>query len=187
MSINLDGVFLGTKHSLAAMRLSVPVNGLIINISSIMGLIGAPDIAAYNASKGGVRLYSQSVALSCAEKRLAIRVNTIHPGFVDTPLLARKAGLVFLISGLREIGANTGLVPGLDFRKRCLQMSGDGVHPECTQHQVAGWVWVVGYRNHRLCRTHRIARLLAAALGGAVETRPRCFGVIRDSAGGLTQ
>ena len=87
MSINLDGVFLGTKHSLAAMQQSDPVNGSIINISSIMGLIGAPDIAAYNASKGGVRLYSKSVALSCAEKRLAMRVNTIHPGFVDTPLL----------------------------------------------------------------------------------------------------
>lgn len=87
MSINLDGVFLGTKHSLAAMQQSDPVNGSIINISSIMGLIGAPDIAAYNASKGGVRLYSKSVALSCAEKRLAVRVNTIHPGFVDTPLL----------------------------------------------------------------------------------------------------
>ena len=89
MSINLDGVFLGTKHSLVAMQQSDPVNGSIINISSIMGLIGAPDIAAYNASKGGVRLYSKSVALSCAERRLAVRVNTIHPGFVDTPLLQK--------------------------------------------------------------------------------------------------
>ena len=87
MSINLDGVFLGTKHSLAAMEQSEPVSGSIINISSIMGMIGAPDIAAYNASKGGVRLYSKSVALSCAKKRLAVRVNTIHPGFIDTPLL----------------------------------------------------------------------------------------------------
>ena len=90
MAVNLDGVFLGTKHCLAAMRDSNPVNGSIINISSIMGLIGMPDIAAYNASKGGVRLYSKSVALSCAEKRLNVRVNTIHPGFIDTPLL-RKA------------------------------------------------------------------------------------------------
>ena len=90
MAVNLDGVFLGTKHCLAAMRDSTPVNGSIINISSIMGLIGMPDIAAYNASKGGVRLYSKSVALSCAEKRLNVRVNTIHPGFIDTPLL-RKA------------------------------------------------------------------------------------------------
>lgn len=90
MSINLDGVFLGTKHALALMRDSRPVNGSIINISSIMGLVGAPDIGAYNASKGGVRLYSKSVALSCAEQRLNVRVNSIHPGFIDTPLL-RKA------------------------------------------------------------------------------------------------
>ena len=94
MSVNLDGVFLGTKHALAAMRdsdpASGPVNGSIINISSIMGLVGFADIAAYNASKGGVRLYSKSVAISCAEKQLNIRVNTVHPGFIDTPLL-RKA------------------------------------------------------------------------------------------------
>ena len=87
MSVNLDGVFLGTKHSLLAMQQSEPVKGSIINISSVIGLVGAPDIAAYSASKGGVRLYSKSVALACAEKRLAVRVNTIHPGFVDTPLV----------------------------------------------------------------------------------------------------
>lgn len=94
MAVNLDGVFLGTKNAVTAMRdsnpINGPVNGSIINISSIMGLVGMPDIAAYNASKGGVRLYSKSVALSCAEKRLNIRVNTVHPGFIDTPLL-RKA------------------------------------------------------------------------------------------------
>lgn len=94
MSVNLDGVFLGTKHAVAAMRggdaARGPINGSIINVSSIMGLVGFADIAAYNASKGGVRLYSKSVAISCAEKRLNIRVNTVHPGFIDTPLL-RKA------------------------------------------------------------------------------------------------
>ena len=90
MSVNLDGVFLGTKHAVAAMRGSDPTNGSIINISSILGLVGLADIAAYNASKGGVRLYSKSVALSCAETRLNVRVNTVHPGFIDTPLL-RKA------------------------------------------------------------------------------------------------
>lgn len=87
MSINLDGVFLGTKHCLTAMQDSDPVNGSIINISSIMGLVGMQGIAAYNASKGGVCLYSKSVALSCAERQLNVRVNTIHPGFIDTPLL----------------------------------------------------------------------------------------------------
>ena len=90
MSVNLDGVFLGTKHSLAAMRASNPVNGSIINISSMYGLVAAPDIAAYCASKGGVHLYSKSVALSCAEQGLKVRVNSVHPGFIDTPLL-RKA------------------------------------------------------------------------------------------------
>lgn len=90
MSVNLDGVFLGTKHALLAMQASNPVNGSIINISSVMGLVGAPGIAAYNASKGGVCLYSKSVALSCAERKLNVRVNSIHPGFIDTPLV-RKA------------------------------------------------------------------------------------------------
>lgn len=90
MSVNLDGVFLGTKHALALMNESNPVNGSIINISSVMGLVSLADIAPYSASKGGVRLYSKSVALSCAEKRINVRVNSIHPGFIDTPLL-RKA------------------------------------------------------------------------------------------------
>lgn len=89
MSINLDGVFLGTKHAVAMMQESDPVSGSVINISSVMGLVGLPDIAAYNASKGGVRMYSKSVALSCAERRLNIRVNTIHPGFIRTPLLQK--------------------------------------------------------------------------------------------------
>lgn len=90
MAVNLDGVFLGTKYALAAMQESNPVNGSIINISSIMGLVGMADIAAYNASKGGVRLYSKSVALSCAERKLNVRINTIHPGFIDTPLLRKS-------------------------------------------------------------------------------------------------
>ena len=93
MAVNLDGVFLGTKHALTVMRdnnpNNGPVSGSIINISSIMGLVGMPDIAAYNASKGGVRLYSKSVALSCAEQKLNVRVNTVHPGFIDTPLLRK--------------------------------------------------------------------------------------------------
>jgi 3(or 17)beta-hydroxysteroid dehydrogenase len=87
MSVNLDGVFLGTKHSVTLMSKSQPVNGSIVNISSVMGLVGYAGIAPYNASKGGVRLYSKSVALSCAERGLKIRVNSVHPGFIETPLL----------------------------------------------------------------------------------------------------
>ena len=89
MAVNLDGVFLGTKHALALMRDGTPARGSIVNISSMLGLVAMPDIAAYCASKGGVHLYSKSVALSCAEQRLNVRVNTVHPGFIDTPLLRR--------------------------------------------------------------------------------------------------
>jgi 3(or 17)beta-hydroxysteroid dehydrogenase len=87
MSVNLDGVFLGTKHALALMTETQPVNGSIINISSVMGMLGYAGIGPYCASKGGVRLYSKSVAISCAEKGLKVRVNSVHPGFIDTPLL----------------------------------------------------------------------------------------------------
>jgi NAD(P)-dependent dehydrogenase (short-subunit alcohol dehydrogenase family) len=87
MAVNLDGVFLGTKHAVRAMKRSDPVRGSIINISSVLGLVGSPDMGAYCASKGGVRLYSKSVALSCAQEKLDIRVNSVHPGFIDTPLL----------------------------------------------------------------------------------------------------
>ncbi len=88
--INLDGTFLATKHELALMMATSPVSGSIINISSVLGIVGQPGIAAYNASKGGVRLYSKSVALSCAKERVKVRVNTIHPGFIRTPLLEQS-------------------------------------------------------------------------------------------------
>lgn len=88
--VNLDGTFLATKHELALMMETSPVNGSIINISSVLGIVGQPGIAAYNASKGGVRLYSKSVALSCAKERVKVRVNTIHPGFIRTPLLEKS-------------------------------------------------------------------------------------------------
>ena len=71
------------------MKKSDPVNGSIINISSVYGMVGLPGIGAYNASKGGVRIYSKSVALSCAQEGVNVRVNTIHPGIIDTPLLQR--------------------------------------------------------------------------------------------------
>lgn len=87
MSVNLDGVFLGTKHALLAMRRVPPRGGSIINLSSIEGLVGDPDLGAYNASKGGVRLYTKSVALYCARERLGIRVNSIHPGYIWTPMV----------------------------------------------------------------------------------------------------
>jgi NAD(P)-dependent dehydrogenase (short-subunit alcohol dehydrogenase family) len=87
MSINLDGVFLGTKHAIRVMKQHPPKGGSIINLSSIEGLVGDPNLGAYNASKGGVRLYTKSVALWCAKEKLDIRVNSIHPGYIWTPMV----------------------------------------------------------------------------------------------------
>lgn len=84
MSINLDGVFLGVKHAIGAMKTK---GGSIINLSSIEGLIGDPNLAAYNASKGGVRLLTKSSALHCAKAGYKIRVNSLHPGYIDTPMV----------------------------------------------------------------------------------------------------
>lgn len=87
MSINLDGVFLGTKHAILAMKQNQPPGGSIINLSSIEGIVGDPNLGAYNASKGGVRLYTKSVALYCARQGLNIRANSIHPGYIWTPMV----------------------------------------------------------------------------------------------------
>jgi len=85
MSVNVDSVFLGTKHALKYMRAHQP--GSIINISSIAGLIAAHNSPAYNASKAAVWLLSKGIALHCAKQGLDIRSNSIHPTFIDTPIL----------------------------------------------------------------------------------------------------
>lgn len=81
---NLDGVFLGCKHAIKAMRKSG--RGSIINISSRSGLVGIPAAVAYASSKAAVRNHTKSVALYCAEQGLAIRCNSIHPAAVLTPM-----------------------------------------------------------------------------------------------------
>lgn len=91
MSINLDGVFLGVKHGIRGIKKG-DRGGSIINLSSIEGLVGDPDLAAYNASKGGVRLLTKSAALHCAKTGTKIRVNSIHPGFIWTPMVANAPG-----------------------------------------------------------------------------------------------
>lgn len=83
MAVNLDGVFLGTKHAIRAMT---GKGGSIINISSILGIDGAATAAAYCASKGGVRLFTKAVALECGEAGNGIRVNSIHPGYIHTAM-----------------------------------------------------------------------------------------------------
>lgn len=85
MSVNVDSVFLGTKHALKYMRQNQP--GSIINISSIAGLIAAHNSPSYNASKAAVWLLSKGIALHCAKQGLDIRSNSIHPTYIDTPIL----------------------------------------------------------------------------------------------------
>ena len=91
MAVNHDGVFLGCKHSVRVMK--ERGGGSIINMSSVAGLIGHPALAAYCASKGGVRLLTKSVALHCARRRYNIRCNSVHPSFADTPMLAGMLAL----------------------------------------------------------------------------------------------
>ena len=84
MAVNLDGVFLGCKHAVRVMK---DRGGSIVNMSSVAGMIGSGNLAAYCASKGGVRLLTKSVALHCAHKGYNIRCNSVHPSFADTPML----------------------------------------------------------------------------------------------------
>lgn len=83
-NVNLDAVFLGTREAIRAMK---DKGGSIVNISSIEGIVGEAKTAAYNASKGGVRIFTKSAALHCAKEGYNIRVNSVHPGFVLTAMV----------------------------------------------------------------------------------------------------
>jgi len=84
LSVNLDGVFLGLRHFGPVM--AAKGGGSVINLSSILGKVGLPGAAAYCASKGGVIMLTKAAALEWAP--LGIRVNSVHPGFIDTPMVA---------------------------------------------------------------------------------------------------
>jgi len=83
-AINLDGVFLSVKHCLPAMRRGG--GGSIIMMSSLAGLRGAAGLSGYCATKGGVRLFAKAIAMECASAGDGIRVNSVHPGIIDTPI-----------------------------------------------------------------------------------------------------
>jgi NAD(P)-dependent dehydrogenase (short-subunit alcohol dehydrogenase family) len=83
-AINLDGVFLSVKHSLPAMRKGG--GGSIIMMSSLAGLRGGQSLAGYCATKGGVRLFAKAIAMECASFGDGVRVNSVHPGIIDTPI-----------------------------------------------------------------------------------------------------
>ena len=82
-AVNVKGVFFGVKHAIAHLRAAG--GGSVINLSSIYGLVGAPDVPPYHASKGAVRLMTKTDALIYALDK--IRVNSIHPGFIWTPMV----------------------------------------------------------------------------------------------------
>jgi NAD(P)-dependent dehydrogenase (short-subunit alcohol dehydrogenase family) len=92
-AVDLDSVFLGSKAALPLMaRTSVETGGAILNISSISAMVAAGNMAAYNSAKAAVRHLTKSIALHCAKKRYGITCNSLHPTFVDTPLLNEFAG-----------------------------------------------------------------------------------------------
>ena len=89
MDVNGKGVFLGTKLAIPELRKAG--GGSIINISSIYGIIGSETSAAYHASKGAVRIFTKAAAIQYASE--GIRVNSVHPGFVDSPMTAASHAL----------------------------------------------------------------------------------------------
>lgn len=93
-SVNVDSIFHGVRKALPLMREHAP--GSIVNISSIAGLIASDTMPAYNSSKAAVWMLTKSIALHCAKNSMGIRCNSVHPTFVDTPILdgtARHSGL----------------------------------------------------------------------------------------------
>jgi NAD(P)-dependent dehydrogenase (short-subunit alcohol dehydrogenase family) len=101
MAVNVDGTFLGMKHAIP--RIARSGGGSVINMSSIAGLKGMAGWTAYCGSKGAIRMMTKAVALECAGLRNNVRVNSVHPGFVDTPALRKSV----------EQGHRAGEGPGL--------------------------------------------------------------------------
>lgn len=84
MAVNLDGVFLGTKHAVVAMRRGK--GGSIVNVSSASGVKASAGASAYCASKAAILQFSKVVALECARRKDGIRVNTVLPAGVTTAM-----------------------------------------------------------------------------------------------------
>ena len=84
-AVNVEGVFLGCKHALPLMR-KAGNGGSIINMSSVAGLKGSQILAGYCATKGAVRLFTKAIAMECANFKDGVRVNSVHPGIIETPI-----------------------------------------------------------------------------------------------------
>jgi len=107
MSINLDGVFLGTKHGIRALR---ERGGAIVNVSSATGIVGRTLAGAVSASKGGVRLLTKTAALECAARYPNIRINSVHPGGVESNIWAGQAWWPNKSRSGREEEARAGII-----------------------------------------------------------------------------
>jgi NAD(P)-dependent dehydrogenase (short-subunit alcohol dehydrogenase family) len=121
MEVNATGVFLGTKSVIPAMQRAG--GGSVINISSICGIVGSFANAAYHASKGAVRIFSKSAAIQYAKDQ--IRVNSVHPGFVDTPMA--RPGLLGNESGKARMEATPlgRFGKPIDIAMGCLYLASD--------------------------------------------------------------
>ncbi|MCI1553384.1 MAG: glucose 1-dehydrogenase [Levilactobacillus sp.] len=91
IDVNLTANFLGEKAAIHAMKDTADAKGSIINVSSVAGLVGLPFAPAYSASKGGTRLLTHATALNLAQRKIAIRVNSVHPGWIDTAIVPEAA------------------------------------------------------------------------------------------------
>lgn len=99
-AVNVEGVFLGLKHAIPAIAERASKwdgGGAVVNLSSVAGIVGSPNLIAYNASKGAVRLMTKSAALEFASAK--VRVNSVHPGIIDTPMMAEAAHAMGKLSG----------------------------------------------------------------------------------------
>ncbi|MGX6427620.1 glucose 1-dehydrogenase [Levilactobacillus yonginensis] len=91
IDVNLTANFLGEKVAIKAMKETNDAKGSIINVSSVAGLVGLPFAPAYSASKGGSRMLTHATALNLAQRHVDIRVNSVHPGWIDTSIVPAAA------------------------------------------------------------------------------------------------
>jgi NAD(P)-dependent dehydrogenase (short-subunit alcohol dehydrogenase family) len=91
-AVNLEGVFLGTRLAVDAMRPGGKAGrgGSIVNVSSVGGMIGAEGLSAYCSTKGAVRIFTKAVAIECGRAGYGVRVNSVHPGNTDTPMFRQE-------------------------------------------------------------------------------------------------
>lgn len=109
LNVNLTGVFLGCKHGIPL--IAENDGGSVINISSVFGIVSDQMAFAYSASKGGVRSLTKSAALYCADADNGVRVNSIHPGFVQTPMVLNAVSAIPSEIAEPYMARTVGLVP----------------------------------------------------------------------------